>query len=146
MENSLTFKVYTDGGARGNPGSAAIGVVIEGPGVDKKFGETIGEATNNEAEYKATIIALKKLKQLIGTEKAAQSVVEFYLDSELLAKQLNGEYKIKEKKLQELFIELWNLKLDFRQVTFNHVIREKNKEADRLVNEALDKEANRLDL
>lgn len=155
MENSLNFKIYTDGGARGNPGPAAVGVVIEalrqvqGKAVvewQKKYGEYIGETTNNEAEYRAAIIALKKLKQLIGSEKTGSTTVEFCVDSELLAKQLNGEYKVKEKNLQNLFMELWNLKLDFGRVTFNHILRGKNKEADRLVNEALDREASKLDL
>jgi len=146
INNQLSFKIYTDGGARGNPGPAAVGIVIEGSGVSKKFGEFIGEATNNEAEYRAAIIALKKLKQLTGGDKTAQASVDFYVDSELLAKQLNGDYKIKEKNLQSLFMELWNLKLDFGKVIFNHVLRNKNKEADRLVNEALDAESSKLDL
>lgn len=146
MKDNLVFKVYTDGGARGNPGPAAVGVVIEGGGINKKYGEYIGEATNNEAEYQASIIALKKLKQLVGRDKTSLATVEFCVDSELLAKQLNGEYKVKEKNLQNLFMELWNLKLDFGRVTFNHVFRGKNKEADQLVNEALDREASKLDL
>ncbi|OGN09810.1 MAG: hypothetical protein A3J46_00315 [Candidatus Yanofskybacteria bacterium RIFCSPHIGHO2_02_FULL_41_11] len=146
MENKLIFKIFTDGGARGNPGPAAVGIVIEGPGVNKKYGEYIGETTNNEAEYRAAIIALKKLKQLLGGDKTGQATVEFYVDSELLSKQLNSEYKIKEKNLQNLFMELWNLKLDFGRVTFNHVFREENKEADKLVNEALDNEAQKQKL
>jgi len=88
--SDLNFKIYTDGGARGNPGPAAVGVVIEGS-ISKKFGEYIGETTNNEAEYRAVIIALKKLKQFVGSDKAGQSNIEFFIDSELLAKQLNGE-------------------------------------------------------
>jgi len=144
MENN--FKIYTDGGARGNPGPAAVGIVIKGPGLDKKFGEYIGETTNNEAEYRAVIIALKKLKQIIGNETAGQAKIEFYIDSELLARQINGEYKIKEENLQKLFIELWNAKSDFKEVTFTHVLRGKNKEADKMVNEVLDREANKLDI
>lgn len=146
MEENLNFRIYTDGGARGNPGPAAVGIVIEGGGVNKKYSQYIGETTNNEAEYRAVIIALKKLKHLIGSEKTSIATVDFYVDSELLAKQLNGEYKIKEKNLQNLFMELWNLKLDFGRVIFNHVLRHKNKEADQLANEALDREASKLDL
>lgn len=146
MENNLNIKIYTDGGSRGNPGPAAVGFVIEGLGLDKRYGEYIGEATNNEAEYQAAIIALKKVKQLIGSEKAGDTNIEFFVDSELLAKQLNGEYKVKEKNLQNLFMEIWNLKLDFGKVIFNHVLREKNKKADKLVNEVLDRETNKLDL
>jgi len=146
LENPLNLKVYTDGGARGNPGPAAVGIVIEGLGSVKKYGEYIGEKTNNEAEYRAVITALKKLKQLIGSDKSDQAKINFFVDSELLVKQLNGEYKVKEKSLQNLFVEIWNLKLDFKEVTFTHILREKNKEADKLVNEALDQEANKLDL
>ncbi len=113
---------------------------------DKKYGEYIGETTNNDAEYRAVIIALKKVKQLIGSDKAGDAKIDFFVDSELLAKQLNGEYKVKEKNLQNLFMEVWNLKLDFGKVTFNHVLRKKNKEADKLVNDALDKEASKLPL
>jgi ribonuclease HI len=140
------FVIHTDGGARGNPGPAAIGVVIEqvGGGLKKEYGEYIGEATNNEAEYRAVIFALKKLKQLIGKKAAGESEVEFHVDSELLERQLNGHYKIMGRKMRELFLELWNLKVDFGEVVFKHLLREKNKEADKMVNAALDKELNKL--
>lgn len=126
--------IYTDGGARGNPGPAAIGAVVG----DKQYGETIGRATNNVAEYRAVIFALKKARQLIGKDKAATTVVEVRSDSELLVNQLNGEYKIKEEDFFPLFIEIWNLKQDFKSVAFRHIPREQNKIADRMVNEALD--------
>ena len=145
--NNLKYTIYTDGGSRGNPGPAGIGVVIKGPAEIKKYGEYIGEATNNEAEYQAVIFALKKLKQLIGKEKSkSEAEIEVHLDSELLANQLNGEYKIKEKRLQELFLEVWNLKQDFKSVGFKYIPREDNRGADRLVNQALDKELSKLDL
>lgn len=139
--------VYTDGGARGNPGPAAIGVVIKDVSgrVIKSYGETIGEATNNEAEYRAVIFALAKLKALVGKKKIADLLIEMNLDSELVAKQLNGEYKIEEERLFPLFIKIWNLKMDFGEVRFRHVPRGKNKEADRLVNEALDRGQEALD-
>lgn len=126
--------IYTDGGARGNPGPAAIGAVVG----DKQYGETIGRATNNIAEYRAVIFALKKARQLIGKEKAADTKAEVRSDSELLVNQLNGEYKIKEEDFFPLFIEIWNLKQDFKTVIFKHIPREQNKIADRMVNEALD--------
>src|SRR3990167_5532642 len=111
-KNKIT--IHTDGGARSNPGPAAIGVIIEGDLVGKKeYGEYIGETTNNEAEYKAVIFAFKKLKQLIGSEKCKESAVEFLLDSELVVKQLNKEYKLKDKNIQNFFIEIWNLTFDF---------------------------------
>ena len=94
-KNKIT--IHTDGGSRGNPGPAAIGVVIEGPFGKKEYGEHVGETTNNEAEYKAVIFALKKLKQLIGQEKAKESEVKFVVDSELLAKQMN-QRQVKLKK------------------------------------------------
>jgi ribonuclease HI len=128
--------VYTDGGARNNPGPAALGVYIET--LDKGYGEYLGEKTNNEAEYAAILVGLKKVKALLGKEKAKKVHVDMYMDSELAVKQLNHIYKIKEKRIQEIFIEIWNEMLDFGQVTFTHVPREKNKMADKLVNEALD--------
>src|SRR3989344_9654365 len=147
MIHNSKFIIYTDGGARGNPGPAGIGVVIKGLAEIKKYSEYIGQATNNEAEYQDGIFALKKLKQLIGKEKAkSEAEIEGHLDSELLANQLNGEYKIKEKRLQELFLEVWNLKQDFKSVGFKYIPREDNRGADRLVNQALDKELSKLDL
>jgi ribonuclease HI len=125
--------IYTDGGSRGNPGPAAIGIVIG----DKQYGEYLGEKTNNEAEYEAIIFALKKVKQLIGRAKAKESEVEIRTDSELVARQLNGEYKILEKNLQPLFINVWNLRLDFKKVEFCNVPREKNAGADGMVNKIL---------
>ncbi len=138
--------IHTDGGARGNPGPAAIGVVIEGPFGKKEYGEYIGEATNNEAEYKAVIFALKKLKQLLGNSSAKSAEVDVILDSELIEKQLKGEYKIKEKNLQNYFVEVWNLKSDFGSVSFRHVLRGENADADRIVNQVLDREENKLKL
>ncbi len=138
--------IYTDGGSRGNPGPSAIGIVFcnEKGEVIKKYSEQIGEATNNEAEYQAVIFALKKFKALFGNKLAGQSEIELRSDSELLVKQLNGEYKILEPKIQPLFLAVWNLKLDFKKVKFRIIRREKNKEADRLVNEALDSKQENL--
>ena len=136
--------IHTDGGSRGNPGPAAVGAVINIGKEIKKYGQCIGEKTNNEAEYAALIFALKKTKQLIGKAKAKNAELVCYADSELMVKQLNGLYKLKDKSVQKNFIEIWNLKLDFAKVSFEHVKREKNKEADALVNEALDKECSKL--
>lgn len=138
--------VFTDGGARGNPGPAAIGVVIKNAAGQtiKNYGETIEETTNNEAEYRAVISALQKTKALLGKEKTKKLSVEVNMDSELVVRQLNGEYKIEEEKLFPFFIKIWNLRLDFGKLTFRHVPREKNKEADRLVNEALDRDQKSL--
>ncbi|PJE60080.1 MAG: hypothetical protein COU85_00220 [Candidatus Portnoybacteria bacterium CG10_big_fil_rev_8_21_14_0_10_44_7] len=138
--------IYCDGGARGNPGPAAVGVVYHNQqgAVVEKFGQAIGQATNNVAEYQAVLLALKKAKRLFGKQKCQQMAFAFLLDSELLVKQLNHQYKIKEKDLQALFIQIWNLWLDFGRVSFSHVPREQNIEADRLVNRALDQEKSKL--
>jgi len=140
--------IHTDGGSRGNPGPAAIGAVIEGSMKyevgSREYAEYIGEATNNEAEYRAVIFALKKAKQLLGKETAAKTVLEIRLDSELVGKQLSGEYKILEKELQPLFIEAWNLMRDFGKVVFKIILREENQRADRLVNTELDREMSKL--
>ena len=133
--------IYTDGGSRGNPGKAAIGVVFTNEmGQEiKKFGEYLGDGlTNNEAEYQAVIFALKKFKAVFGKEIAKVSDLEVRSDSELLVNQMNGKYKLENEKIQKFFIEIWNLKIDFLNVKFKAIPREKNKEADRLVNEALD--------
>lgn len=133
---------YTDGGSRGNPGPSAIGAVIvdEHGNTVKEYGEKIEKGTNNEAEYKALIFALKKIKALYGKERTAQIELEMRMDSELAFKQLSGEYKIESENIKPLFIDIWNLKLDFKKVEFKHVYREQNKRADFLLNEALDKE------
>ncbi|MSU60560.1 MAG: ribonuclease HI family protein [Candidatus Staskawiczbacteria bacterium] len=133
--------IYTDGGSRGNPGKAAIGVVFcnEMGQVIKKFGEYLGDnLTNNDAEYQAVIFALKKFKAVFGKKMAEVSEVEVRSDSELLVNQMNGKYKIENEKIQKFFIEIWNLKIDFESVKFKAIPREKNGEADKLVNEALD--------
>ena len=136
------FIVYTDGGSRGNPGPSAVGVVLadEKGRVLKKWGQALGVATNNQAEYQAVIFALKKLKSLIGSKNAAVAEVEFRSDSELLVNQVQGRYKILDEKIQPLFIAVWNLKLDYKKVEFVSLSRGENKEADSLVNEALDQE------
>lgn len=128
--------VYTDGGSRGNPGPAALGVYIET--LDKRFGEFLGEKTNNEAEYAAIVAALKKIKSLVGKEKAKQVIVECRMDSELACRQLSHQYKIENERLQPLFLMVWNLMLDFGGVEFVHVPREKNTIADAEANKAMD--------
>jgi len=129
-----TLIIYTDGGSRGNPGPAAIGAVVG----EKEYSQPIGNTTNNIAEYSAVVFALKKAKQLLTKNGAKKTHIELRTDSELLVKQLNAEYKIKDANLIPLFINVWNLKQDFASVEFVHVLREKNKTADKLVNRALD--------
>lgn len=129
------YYLYTDGGSRGNPGPAAIGGVInEGKEEIAHFSEYIGEKTNNQAEYAALIIGLKYAKK----HKIEKLVCR--LDSQLIVKQLNGEYRVKHEMMKPLFVEVQKLLKNFTQVSFEHVKREKNKRADALVNKALDKE------
>ena len=96
--------------------------------------------TNNEAEYLAAIFALQKFKALFGKKLTKNTDLEVKSDSELLIKQIKGEYKILEPKIQELFLKLWNLTIDFKKIKFILISREKNKTADALANEALDRE------
>jgi len=136
--------IYTDGGSRGNPGPAGIGVVFcneKGQPI-KRYSEYLGDnLTNNEAEYKAVIFALKKFKFVFGKKLAATSEIEIRSDSELLVKQLSAKYKVLDAKIQPLFLDISNLQFDFGKVKFKAIKRERNKEADRLVNEALDAKA-----
>lgn len=142
----MKFIIYTDGGSRGNPGPSAIGVVIANEKNEpiKKYGESIGKATNNEAEYLAVIFALKKVKQLFGKNEAEKMEIEMRMDSELVAKQLNHEYKIIEEGIQKLFLKVWNLMLDFGLIKFVSIPREQNGQADRLANQALDNEQQKM--
>lgn len=126
--------IFTDGGARGNPGPAASGIVIKNEKGEtiSSYGEYLGEQTNNFAEYSALISGLKKCKALGADE------VDCLLDSELVTKQMRREYKVKEPTLQKLFIQAYNIATEFKKVTYRHILREKNKEADAEVNKVLD--------
>jgi ribonuclease HI len=127
-------KLFTDGGARGNPGPAAYGYVLEAEDgtVLAAHGERIGVATNNVAEYRALIAGLEKAVELAVPE------VEVVSDSELLVKQMNGEYRVKNAALQDLSIQASRLARELGKVSYTAVRREHNKLADQLVNEALD--------
>ncbi len=139
------YTIHCDGGSRGNPGAAAYGYTIAGTdGTKKEHGEYIGTTTNNVAEYKAVIAALKKLPALVGKTKAHGARVEVRVDSELLERQINGKYKISHPEIQKLFLELWNTKVEYDDISFTHVRREMNTAADRMVNATLDKEAGKL--
>jgi len=135
MMQTKHLVLRTDGGARGNPGPAAIGVVLETTTgqVVASFGRYIGETTNNQAEYRALLAGLEEAK------KNGASQVDCYLDSELVVKQLNRQYKVKDKGLAAIFVKVWNMLPNFNSVIFKHVRREQNKLADALVNEALTK-------
>lgn len=134
-----TLSIFTDGGSRGNPGPAALGVVIlAGDKVLHRIGKTLGITTNNVAEYSAILEALTWVehnRELIGDI----SGINFFMDSLLACQQLKGIYRIKQPHLQELMIKIRKIELNLRlKITYTHVPREKNKEADKMVNLALD--------
>lgn len=126
--------INTDGGARGNPGPAGIGAVFFDPAgqVLHSFKAYIGEATNNIAEYKALVLALEEAARLGYQELLIN------MDSELVVRQMQGVYKIKEPTLKVLSGQVLTLSNRFKKITYRHVPRERNREADRLVNEAID--------
>lgn len=134
----MRVRIYTDGGSRGNPGPSASGAVIkalnddrEGP-VLAEVSRYLGRDTNNQAEYTAIIIGLERAKELGATD------VEMVMDSELAVRQLNGQYRVKNPDIARRFLEVRNLARGFDRVAFRHVLREKNKEADALVNRCID--------
>jgi ribonuclease HI len=139
MSETEQLIIFTDGGARGNPGPAGIGVVLyKSPDhgiTTEKIGEIkkyIGSATNNFAEYSALIAGLERGAELGYAEAMC------FLDSELVVRQLNGQYKVREESLKPLAQRVLALTNKFKSVSFTHVPREKNAEADKLVNLAID--------
>ena len=130
----MKARLFTDGGARGNPGPAAYGFVLETEDgtVLAAEGRAIGVATNNVAEYSGLVAGLRKALELHVPE------IEVVSDSELLVKQMRGEYRVKNDALRALFVEASRLALDLQSVKYRHVKRAHNELADRLVNDALD--------
>lgn len=126
--------VNVDGGARGNPGPAAIGAVVQSPDGDvvEERGERIGAATNNVAEYRALLFGIERAAELGASE------LELVGDSELIVRQVKGEYKVKDATLRKLHGEVKRALAGFEAWEIRHVRREHNAEADRLVNAALD--------
>jgi ribonuclease HI len=129
--------VHVDGGARGNPGPAAVAAVASGPGGDVlgEASDFIGEATNNVAEYRAVMLGLDLARSLGARE------VEVVNDSELVARQIGGQYKVKHAGLKPLFIETMRQLREFDRWSVRNVRREQNERADQLVNEELDRVA-----
>jgi ribonuclease HI len=126
--------VNVDGGARGNPGPAAIAAVVQDPAgeVLEERGERIGRATNNVAEYRALLLGIERAAALGAGE------LELVGDSELIVRQVKGEYKVKDATLRDLHAQVKRALQPFERWSIRHVRREQNAEADRLVNEALD--------
>ena len=129
------YRMFTDGASRGNPGEAGLGVVIEDDSghIVRRIARYLGHATNNQAEYAALIEGLMAAHEL-GAEE-----LNILADSELLVKQMNGQYKVKNPDLQERHAKARRLLESFRSVVIEHIPREKNKDADLLANEAIDK-------
>ncbi|MBI5037098.1 MAG: ribonuclease HI family protein [Candidatus Kerfeldbacteria bacterium] len=126
-------RLYTDGGARGNPGPAGAGFVLyRGSERVAEGARYLGEATNNQAEYAALIDGMKKVVAL------GERDVDVYMDSELIVNQMRRTYRVKDAALGKLFIQAWNIVQTLGRVTFSHIPREENAEADRLVNQAID--------
>lgn len=140
MDQTKTINIYTDGGSRGNPGPAALGVHIENETgiILAAIGKAIGNSTNNVAEYSAIIAGLSWA--FVNKNKMPHlSRINFFMDSQLAAQQLNGIYKVKNPKLRELIflIKQKEAEIDL-PIYYSHIPREQNKKADKLVNEALD--------
>lgn len=132
--------IFTDGGARGNPGPAGAGAVIynEKNEVVAEVSDYLGKTTNNVAEYEALIRALTAAKEHFGGE-ISKMEVEIYMDSELIVRQMQGRYKVKAPELRRRFLQVKTLLASMPQHSFTHISREQNKVADALVNAAIDK-------
>ena len=140
MDQTTTLNIYTDGGARGNPGPAALGVYIEN---DKgktliKIGRTLGDTTNNIAEYSAILEGLSWV--LLHREEMPKLIkINFFMDSNLASSQLNGLYKIKSPHLRDYLFKIREKEGELKiPINYSHIPREENKKADRMVNLALD--------
>ncbi len=133
----MKLLIFTDGGARGNPGPAAVGVVIKDQEkILAQIAKRIGETTNNVAEYTAVVEALEWIK---NNFQSPDSNFQFFLDSKLVVNQLNGLFKIKDGKLRELLFKIRELEAETKgNISYTLIPREKNFWADRLVNQALD--------
>ena len=133
-DRSRRLVANVDGGARGNPGPAAIAAVLATPDgeVVEEIGEAIGRATNNVAEYRALLLGIERAQALGASE------LDLVGDSELIVRQVKGEYKVKDPTLRELHAQVRAALAGFDRWSIRHVRREHNAEADRLVNEALD--------
>jgi len=134
----MKYIVYADGGSRGNPGPAGAGAIVrneEGKTV-LTVSEFLGDTTNNVAEYTAILRALESIRDIAGSDQAD---IQVHMDSELVVKQMKGEYKIKHPNLKPLADKVKELVFCYKSVSFTHVRREQNKDADALANEAMDR-------
>ncbi|MHB8860437.1 MAG: ribonuclease HI family protein [Minisyncoccota bacterium] len=137
------FTIHADGGSRGNPGPAGSGAMIRdhlGNSV-ASVSQFLGTRTNNFAEYEAVILAFEALTKLIGTKISGSATVEVKMDSELVVKQMKGVYKVKHPSMKEQYARLMQAAGAFKDVSFSHVPRAQNSDADALANEAMDRGA-----
>jgi ribonuclease HI len=137
----MKYIIYTDGGSRGNPGPSGAGAVIldEDKNVLKEVTKYTGKQTNNFAEYEAIIIGLEGLRRIVKEKDRKKAKIEIRMDSELIQKQLSGEYQIKNENLFGQYIRVHNIQVKhFPNITFVHVRREQNEHADKLANDAMD--------
>ncbi len=135
----MKYIIYTDGASKGNPGPSSVGVVIQNKKGEilKEYSHYLGDKlTNNEAEYGAVVFALKKIKSLIKKDKMKVVEIEFYIDSKLVVEQLMRRWKIKHPNMEKLSIQVHNLIINFKKVSFFHIPREQNTRADALANQA----------
>ncbi len=133
----MEIKLYTDGGARGNPGPAAAGIHIVIGSQEYIYGFYLGEKTNNQAEYMALELGLQVISDLIKDDLSSVKLFTF-MDSELIVRQINGQYKVKDAKLKEYFTRVKALIKAFAVVEFTHIPRNLNSVADKAVNRVLD--------
>ncbi len=133
----MKYTIYTDGASFNNPGPSGAGIAIYKDGaLYKEYTLPLGVMTNNQAEYSALLLALKKMKLLLGAKHLKSAEIEVRSDSQLLVNQLNHKYKVLDEKVQKLFFEVWNLLIDFGNVTFVAIPREQNTVADKLSKKA----------
>ncbi len=126
-------RMWIDGAARGNPGEAAFGVFVQNAGTIEELGGYLGQATNNVAEYSALVAALAYARHN-GVDR-----LTVFSDSQLLVRQVNGEYRVRAKHLQPLFFKVLGLRRGLTSFVLHHVRREENRDADRIANEAIDR-------
>jgi ribonuclease HI len=140
MSSTHPIHLYTDGGSRGNPGASGIGIIVfEGEKIVLEHSEFLGTKTNNWAEYQGLIRGLEEVARHYGAQTKTRQVV-VHMDSELIVKQMNGVYRVKDESLKKQHALVRSrITASFPNISFVHVRREKNKEADRLANEAMDR-------
>ncbi len=138
----MQYIIHTDGGSRGNPGIAGVGAIIcdENGSTVASVSKFIGQQTNNFAEYEAVILALEELQKIISDGELSETKVLVKMDSELVVKQMQGVYRVKHPILKLQQAKLKKHISEFEEVSFTHVPREQNKDADFLANEAMNRE------